>query len=155
MIPGDSLILLDTNIVLHLARGDGVGRRVDADHDLRGRRERQLLSVVCVGELDSLVRKWKWGQEKRDYVQELMLEFVIVPVTQGRLVTAYGEIDHYTDNVHKPARPMGKNDLWVAATAHVTGATLLTSDGDFDHLAPEFFNLVRVDAKSGATLLER
>jgi len=37
---------------------------------------------------------------------------------------------------------MGKNDLWIAATAHVTGATLLTTDKDFDHLDPQF--LVRV-----------
>jgi hypothetical protein len=75
--------------------------------------------------------------------------------TQGRIVTAYGEIDHFTENVQKPARPMGKNDLWIAATAHVTGAALLTSDGDFDHLAPRFFRLVRVDARSGETLIER
>ena len=29
---------------------------------------------------------------------------------------------------------MGKNDLWIAATAQVSGATLLTTDMDFDHL---------------------
>jgi tRNA(fMet)-specific endonuclease VapC len=149
LIPGDSLVLLDTNIVLHLARGDTVGRRIDAEHDLRGRKERPLVSVVTAGELDSIVRKWNWGQKKRQHVQELLLELVLVPVTQGRIVTAYGEIDHFTENVQKPARPMGKNDLWIAATAHVTGAALLTSDGDFDHLAPRFFRLVRVDARSG------
>jgi predicted nucleic acid-binding protein len=29
---------------------------------------------------------------------------------------------------------MGKNDLWIAAIAHVYDLTLLTSDKDFDHL---------------------
>jgi tRNA(fMet)-specific endonuclease VapC len=31
---------------------------------------------------------------------------------------------------------MGKNDLWIAATAKVLGGVLLTTDGDFDHLNP-------------------
>jgi hypothetical protein len=29
---------------------------------------------------------------------------------------------------------MGKNDLWIAATARVLGAVLLTNDQDFGHL---------------------
>jgi predicted nucleic acid-binding protein len=28
--------------------------------------------------------------------------------------------------------------LWIAATAHATGARLLTTDHDFDHLDPTF-----------------
>jgi len=40
---------------------------------------------------------------------------------------------------------MGKNDLWIAATAHVTGATLLTADADFDHLNGAFLNRVLID----------
>lgn len=39
---------------------------------------------------------------------------------------------------------MGKNDLWIAATAYVTGATLLTTDADFDHLPTELFARERV-----------
>lgn len=155
MIPSDSLILLDTNILVHLARGDALGRRVDEDHNLRARRDRPLVSVVTAGELASVVLKWSWGEKKRQFVHDLLLELVPVPVTPGQLVDAYGEIDHFTEHVQKPARPMGKNDLWIAATAHVTGATLLTSDEDFDHLAPRFFSLVRVDAKSGETLVQR
>ena len=29
---------------------------------------------------------------------------------------------------------MGKNDLWIAATAHASGAVLVTTDQDFEHL---------------------
>lgn len=29
---------------------------------------------------------------------------------------------------------MGKNDLWIAATAYALEADLLTTDDDFDHL---------------------
>ncbi len=39
---------------------------------------------------------------------------------------------------------MGKNDLWIAATANATGATLLTTDSDFDHLSPNFIDLIRI-----------
>ena len=37
---------------------------------------------------------------------------------------------------------MGKNDLWIAATAVAYGATLLTTDSDFDRLVP--FTLDRI-----------
>jgi predicted nucleic acid-binding protein len=40
---------------------------------------------------------------------------------------------------------MGKNDLWIAATASVLDATLLTTDNDFDHLQNEFLQVAKVD----------
>ncbi len=42
------------------------------------------------------------------------------------------------------ARNMGKNDLWIAATAHVLGAKLLTTDADFNHLNEVFLDLMKV-----------
>lgn len=39
------------------------------------------------------------------------------------------------------ARNMGKNDLWIAATASILEATLLTTDQDFNHLTPELLRL--------------
>ena len=40
---------------------------------------------------------------------------------------------------------MGKNDLWIAATASVLDLTLLTTDKDFDHLKDVFLDLAFVD----------
>ena len=40
---------------------------------------------------------------------------------------------------------MGKNDIWIAATASVLDATLLTTDKDFDHLNNEFLNVIWLD----------
>jgi len=34
-----------------------------------------------------------------------------------------------------------KNDLWIAATALVTKAELITADSDFDHLDDVFFRV--------------
>lgn len=40
---------------------------------------------------------------------------------------------------------MGKNDLWIAATASVLEATLITTDKDFGHLDTKYLKLVLVD----------
>jgi len=38
-------------------------------------------------------------------------------------------------------------DLWIAATAHATGARLLTTDKDFDHLHPAFVQRDWIDPR--------
>ncbi len=43
------------------------------------------------------------------------------------------------------ARNMGKNDLWIAAAAHIIQATLLTTDKDFLHLDKHFFDIELLD----------
>lgn len=43
------------------------------------------------------------------------------------------------------ARNMGKNDIWIAATASVLGAVLLTTDNDFDHLQDEFLQVDKIE----------
>ncbi len=49
IIPTDALILLDTNILIHLLRGDAVGQRLVADYDLFKRPQRPLISFVTKG----------------------------------------------------------------------------------------------------------
>jgi tRNA(fMet)-specific endonuclease VapC len=39
---------------------------------------------------------------------------------------------------------MGKNNLWIAATAALPGLKLVTTDGDFDHLHEVFFDLQKL-----------
>ena len=39
---------------------------------------------------------------------------------------------------------MGKNDIWIAATAQVTDSILVTADSDFDHLEGGFIDLVKI-----------
>jgi len=36
---------------------------------------------------------------------------------------------------------MGKNDIWIAACAKASGATLLTTDRDFDRLNPHLLSV--------------
>ena len=64
----------------------------------------------------------------------------------------YAEIDAYSQGkllsnpvpVGSSARNMGKNDLWIAATASILNITLLTSDKDFDHLNGVYLDVEKV-----------
>ena len=42
---------------------------------------------------------------------------------------------------------MGKNDIWIAATASVMDAPLITTDGDYDHLDSVYLSVLRIDQK--------
>jgi tRNA(fMet)-specific endonuclease VapC len=46
------------------------------------------------------------------------------------------------------ARNMGKNDLWIAASAHATKATLLTTGKDFFHLKNMFIEIQYIDIQN-------
>ncbi|MGA2617520.1 MAG: type II toxin-antitoxin system VapC family toxin [Thermoguttaceae bacterium] len=123
--------LLDTNILLELIRGNPLGERIDAEYGLRTNLNRSMISVVTVGEMYSLVRQFGWGREKIGRLESMLAELVWLDINNPQVLEAYGEIDHASQ---VQGRRMGKNDVWIAATARVTGATLLTTDPDFDHL---------------------
>jgi tRNA(fMet)-specific endonuclease VapC len=127
------LLILDTNIVIHLTRGNEVAQRVDAGFQIRHRSDRPLISVVTVGECLSLARQFRWGAAKSQALESLLREFVIVDVNTRPVLERFGEF-------HSMTRSMGKtlshNDLWIAATAAATGAHLITTDNDFDPLHP-------------------
>jgi tRNA(fMet)-specific endonuclease VapC len=55
----------------------------------------------------------------------------------------YAQIDAH---LKKSGRTLGKNDVWIAATAAATGALLLTNDKDFDPLDSLFLKHVYVDS---------
>lgn len=145
MIPASALLLLDTNVLVHLVRGDQVGTRIADEYKLRERVEKPLISIITVGEMKALTMKLGWGERKREILDLLLQELVIVHLNQGNIIEKYAEIDHYSEKVVKPARPMGQNDMWIAATASAVEAYLITTDNDFDHLVPDHFNRIKID----------
>ena len=74
-------------------------------------------------------------------------ELLITDINSQDLIERYAEIDAFSQGklldrpLNMTSRNMGKNDLWVAATASVLDATLLTTDLDFNHLHNEFLTL--------------
>lgn len=141
--------LLDTNILVHLIRWKTVGQTIDAHFGLRGALNRSVISVVTVGEMYSLVRQWAWGPKKIIELQRLLGQLVTVDINHPSIFYAYGELD---DVSNRAGHPMGKNDVWIAATAKVAGVTLLTTDGDFCHLNPAHLTRIRIDPQTGNPL---
>jgi tRNA(fMet)-specific endonuclease VapC len=73
---------------------------------------------------------------------------VTIDVQSGPLLDAYDAIE-LASQLHGPsARPMSHNDMWIAATAKVARATLLTTDKDFSHLSPNHCRVVLIDPKA-------
>ena len=62
-------------------------------------------------------------------------------IDSREIVDVYSTID---SNLQRRGQVMGKNDLWIAATAIVHDATLLTTDADFDRLHPHFLTVERI-----------
>jgi tRNA(fMet)-specific endonuclease VapC len=142
MIPDDALVLLDTGIVVHLIRYSSLGQRIDSQYGLSDRQVRPLVSIVTVGELAAFAEKRGWGERKRMALLDLVRELTVVDISSGEVIDRYAKIDALSE---KQGRQMGKNDLWIAATAAATGAWLLTTDKDYDHLHPDTIHREWID----------
>jgi tRNA(fMet)-specific endonuclease VapC len=58
----------------------------------------------------------------------------------------YSQSHHPILKLPHPARKMGKNDLWIAATTAIYNATLLSTDNDFTHLDGVFITFEKIIA---------
>jgi len=149
--------LLDTNILMAYLKADTkLFNKVSKDNNLDDDDTFIMISAITKGEMLSLALQNNWGETKLSFLTKLLNEFVIIDVSgnDDLLLNAYAEIDafslqrHPTKKLIGSAKPMGKNDMWIAATALVTNATLLTSDGKFMHLDKAFINIKFYHPKS-------
>lgn len=131
--------VLDTNIIMAYVRKNTLYHDVEAVLNLTADDAQLIVSVVTIGEIQVLAKRNGWEKEKMASLSAFLEQtLLIVDVTIGapELLEAYVEID-----IFSKGKNMGKNDLWIAATAFVTGATLVTMDKDFEHLDGTFFHL--------------
>ncbi len=146
------IYLIDTNIIVHFVRDSQLYDTVEQGLDLFTRPNRVLISEVSVGEIYSLSKRNRWGQRKIDRLDDFLSKVGLINISTEGIHEAYADIDSYSQSHHPTrslpqgmtARNMGKNDLWIAATAYVLRATLVTTDKDFDHLQ-RFFGLEWVE----------
>ena len=146
-----SRFLLDTTILVHYARGKDLAVWIENHYHLQklSASTPPLICEVTVGELYSLALQGSWPEKKLKELKRLIGMCVVVPLSLEGIHQAYAKIDHFSQKSPDfTPRNMGKNDLWIAATAHVTKATLLTCDHDFDHLSPDWLRLEYVDPRS-------
>lgn len=125
-------LVLDTNILLHLLRGKKAAERLERDYKIGSRIPRAIISVVTKGELKALAYKFDWGEKQHDRLDAMLATLPAVDLSHREMWNAYAELDHSST---KAGIKMGKNDLWIAATARLAEGVLLTTDGDFDHLS--------------------
>jgi tRNA(fMet)-specific endonuclease VapC len=104
---------------------------------------------VSLGELKSIALMNNWGENKIQKLEQLFDELLVADIHNEKVVEKYAEIDAFSQGKLKKnplsfsSRNMGKNDLWIAATASSLSATLLTSDGDFEHLDSTFLKVAK------------
>ncbi len=116
-------VLFDTNAWTRLATGD------EAVLDVLGDAERIFASVFVLGELFAGFRGGKLERQNRTVLRE----FLSQPTVQTVFATVetaeiFGAVKN---DLRRAGTPIPLNDVWIAAHALETGATLLTFDARF------------------------
>ena len=143
--------VLDTNIILLYLKDHPTKTLIEETYGPFLPENNPIISIVTVAEIRSIAAKNNWGEKRIKIVEEFMNELIVVEIRFNDLINAYAEIDAFSQGKLKDrplkvtARNMGKNDLWIAATAHVTQAKLITTDKDFEHLAGEYFEVIIIN----------
>jgi len=143
--------VFDTNIVLFYLKDGKTKDYIERKFAPFSPPNRVIVSFVTIAEIKALALKNSWGPRRIAAVEQLLSYMAVVDVAYPQLLDNYARIDAYSQcringyQYQFTARNMGKNDLWVAATTGLSGATLLTGDKDFEHLAPEYFPVEYID----------
>jgi len=140
--------LFDTNVLLRYIRERSFRGKLEAEFDMSNPENRNFISIVSAGELKSLSLRNEWGNRKNQELERALEKFIIVDIRYMTLVNKYAKIDAFSQGklkdkpLNTSSRNMGKNDLWIAATASLVNAQLITYDKDFDHLDSVFVDIV-------------
>ncbi len=142
------LYLLDTNIILAYLRQDKVYEYVEQHFDPFATENTTVISVVSLGEVKALALRNQWGSQRLQNLKVALAQFIPIDINAEDIIEKYATIEVYSQNklANQPlpqgtsAKNMGKNDLWIASTASVIEATLLSTDKDFEHLDKVFLD---------------
>lgn len=118
--------LLDTNIVLHATRENSpVSLAVEAQFHLLSSPFRPIISEVTVAELWAFAQAW--GRNRQELLQRTIADLLVLPISDARIHHRWAQLySHAKDG--GLAIQHDHNDVWIAATAHVAGLKLLSTD---------------------------
>lgn len=137
-LSASDILVLDTSIVVDIARNNRSGQAILKTYSLKNRADRPLISVITAGEMLGIAKSQSWTSDKTNLLQILLAEFVKLEVTI-EVVEAYSDL---VALCRRQKHTMGQqNDMWIAATAKATGAVLLTGDSGFNWLNPQFIRV--------------
>ncbi len=126
-------LILDTNILVQAVRANAVWDAIKARFDPMMIDPRPGYCCVTEGELRAFAKINGWDTRKVNQMEFLLGYFEALSIEEPEVMNAYSHVDFES---RKVGRKMGKNDLWIAATALANKLTLLTTDLDFDHISP-------------------
>jgi len=147
-------VVVDTCVVIHMIRDTPMGKRCMAA--LRHLRLAEVfISAATKAELRSFAVQHSWGAAKMARLETLLGEMACQDIRgeDEALMAAYVWADAFSKRkvadangrmLEGASRKMGKNDLWIAATALALDLPLMTADGDFDHLRETLLEVVKV-----------
>lgn len=139
--------LFDTNIILTYGRSADIANQIEKEKRFFDGSNNIAVSVVTLGEIDSLTKQFNYGDKRKNILKKILEDVFVIDINIQQIIERYGEIDAYsqgklsTKKSMFSSRNMGKNDLWIAATASVYDMELITADKDFNHLQGEYLNL--------------
>jgi tRNA(fMet)-specific endonuclease VapC len=148
-------IIIDTCVFIHIVRSSTTGRECLKALENYDESANIIVSVATKAELESFIIQNNWGVVKVNKLKKILDEITYIDIANADkiLLDSYSEIDAFSKRkiIDKKgnllvgsARKMGKNDLWIAATAFALNIPLLTTDGDFDHLNNTFLKVFKV-----------
>lgn len=148
-------IVIDTCVFIHIVRDTVTGQKCIEELEKYDEAPNIIVSVVTKAELKSFVLQNSWGKLKIEKLNKILEEITYIDISNADqlLIDAYTEIDSFSKrktndksgNLLKGAvKKMGKNDLWIAATAYSLDIPLMTTDCDFDHLNNTLMNVIKI-----------
>lgn len=154
------MYLLDTGVLLSVMLKEPWALRVREEFDLEDPEAVPFTSIVCKGELLALAEKREWGERRRARLNKMLARLPIEGIGTEAILRAYAHISAWTEGKGgnapggepplREAKSMStkQNDIWIAATAHVIGATLLSADRDYRNLGGIWFPYVYIRQKN-------
>lgn len=127
----DAKIILDTNIVSYLMRGGPLAEAY-APH-VQGKLV--AISFITVGEMYFGAENKKWGSNKRNQLDMMLRNFVVIPYDH-EIARCYGQL---AAERKRAGKPISLHDAWIAACAVRHGVPLVT------HNAKDFTGISLLD----------
>jgi tRNA(fMet)-specific endonuclease VapC len=108
--------------------------------------------LLHTANLEVLARRNGWSDSRRIALANALDQLVTVNVEGRSLIDAYVRIESACRTAKLGDHTMGHNDMWIAATALVSGQPLITTDKDFNHLHGRVITVHWVDPTLGKTV---
>jgi tRNA(fMet)-specific endonuclease VapC len=143
-------LLLDTNIIIQISRPHQITSFLKV---INPNDDELYISLASYAEVMSFATRNNWGERRLEKLNDFISNVRIVEITDY-LINFYVEIDtfsqrknpNFTTYDFPSAITMGKNDLWIAATAAFLDLTLVTTHKDFNHLHDVFLDVYYLES---------